>query len=109
MIIGVFILSLFSYIVLFMIGCLVISICVGIGNGLIFKLVFLYFFKEVGLVNGIVFMMGGLGGFFLLLVIIFVMSIIGLSYFVFFFLVIFGVIVFIIMIYLNKKEKVICI
>ena len=38
MIIGALILSLSSHIVLFTIGCLAISICAGIGNGLIFKL-----------------------------------------------------------------------
>lgn len=46
MIIGALILSLSSHIVLFTIGCLAISICAGIGNGLIFKLVPSYFSKE---------------------------------------------------------------
>src|SRR5690606_20072116 len=36
----------------------------GIGNGVIFKLVPFYFNKQAGIVNGIVSMMGGLGGFF---------------------------------------------
>lgn len=105
MIIGALILSLSSHIVLFTIGCLAISICAGIGNGLIFKLVPSYFSKEAGSANGIVSMMGGLGGFFPPLVITFVTSITGSSHLAFFFLAIFGVITLITMIHLNKKEK----
>ena len=105
MIIVALILSLSSHIVLFTIGCLAISICAGIGNGLIFKLVPSYFSKEAGSANGIVSMMGGLGGFFPPLVITFVTSITGSSHLAFFFLAIFGVIALITMIHLNKKEK----
>ena len=105
MIIGALILSLSSHIVLFTIGCLAISICAGIGNGLIFKLVPSYFSKEAGSANGIVSMMGGLGGFIPPLVITFVTSITGSSHLAFFFLAIFGVIALITMIHLNKKEK----
>lgn len=105
MIMGALILSLSSHIVLFTIGCLAISICAGIGNGLIFKLVPSYFSKEAGSANGIVSMMGGLGGFFPPLVITFVTSITGSSHLAFFFLAIFGVIALITMIHLNKKEK----
>lgn len=105
MIIGALILSLSSHIVLFTIGCLAISICAGIGNGLIFKLVPSYFSKGAGSANGIVSMMGGLGGFFPPLVITFVTSITGSSHLAFFFLAIFGVIALITMIHLNKKEK----
>ncbi|RUN31025.1 nitrate/nitrite transporter, partial [Staphylococcus epidermidis] len=97
MIIGALILSLSSHIVLFTIGCLAISICAGIGNGLIFKLVPSYFSKEAGSANGIVSMMGGLGGFFPPLVITFVTSITGSSHLAFFFLAIFGVIALITM------------
>ncbi|MNO31041.1 putative nitrate transporter NarT [compost metagenome] len=49
---------------LYTVGCLSIAICAGIGNGVIFKLVPQYFSKQAGTVNGIVSMMGGLGGFF---------------------------------------------
>ena len=105
MIIGALILSLSSHIVLFTIGCLAISICAGIGNGLIFKLAPSYFSKEAGSANGIVSMMGGLGGFFPPLVITFVTSITGSSHLAFFFLAIFGVIALITMNHLNKKEK----
>lgn len=49
---------------LYTVGCLAIAACAGIGNGLIFKLVPMYFNKQAGIVNGIVSMMGGLGGFF---------------------------------------------
>ena len=103
MIIGALILSLSSHIVLFTIGCLAISICAGIGNGLIFKLAPSYFSKEAGSANGIVSMMGGLGGFFPPLVITFVTSITGSSHLAFFFLAIFGVIALITMIHLNKN------
>ncbi|WP_150275268.1 MFS transporter [Paenibacillus tepidiphilus] len=45
-------------------GCLAIAVSAGIGNGVIFKLVPLYFNKQAGIANGVVSMMGGLGGFF---------------------------------------------
>ncbi|MFW5438504.1 MFS transporter [Paenibacillus apiarius] len=45
-------------------GSLTIAVCAGLGNGVIFKLVPQYFNKQAGTVNGIVSMMGGLGGFF---------------------------------------------
>lgn len=49
---------------LYAVGCLLIAVCAGTGNGTIFKLVPLYFLKQAGLVNGFVSAMGGLGGFF---------------------------------------------
>ncbi|AWB44621.1 nitrate/nitrite transporter [Paenibacillus sp. CAA11] len=49
---------------LYSVGSLAIAVCAGIGNGVIFKLVPFYFNKQAGVVNGIVSMMGGLGGFF---------------------------------------------
>ncbi|OKP77662.1 nitrate/nitrite transporter [Paenibacillus helianthi] len=49
---------------LYTVGCLAIAFSAGIGNGVIFKLVPLYFNKQAGIANGIVSMMGGLGGFF---------------------------------------------
>lgn len=51
-------------ILLYSIGCIVIAVVAGIGNGVIFKLVPFYFNKQAGIANGIVSMMGGLGGFF---------------------------------------------
>ncbi|WP_438314598.1 nitrate/nitrite transporter [Sporosarcina sp. FA9] len=51
-------------IALYTVGSMIIAICAGTGNGVIFKLVPLYFNKQAGIVNGIVSMMGGLGGFF---------------------------------------------
>ncbi|MBS4209220.1 nitrate/nitrite transporter [Bacillus sp. FJAT-50079] len=45
-------------------GCLTIAFCAGTGNGVIFKLVPMYFQKQAGIANGIVSAMGGLGGFF---------------------------------------------
>lgn len=51
-------------ILFYTIGCLTISAFAGIGNGVIFKLVPMYFSKQAGIVNGIVSAMGGLGGFF---------------------------------------------
>ncbi|SET02428.1 MFS transporter, NNP family, nitrate/nitrite transporter [Oceanobacillus limi] len=49
---------------LYTVGCLTIAIGGGIGNGVIFKLVPMYFQKQAGIANGIVAAMGGLGGFF---------------------------------------------
>ncbi|WP_026907363.1 nitrate/nitrite transporter [Paucisalibacillus globulus] len=49
---------------LYTIGSIAIAISSGIGNGVIFKLVPMYFNKQAGIANGIVSMMGGLGGFF---------------------------------------------
>lgn len=49
---------------LYTVGSLLIALAAGIGNGVIFKLVPFYFSKQAGTVNGIVSMMGGLGGFF---------------------------------------------
>ncbi|MFZ3577274.1 MFS transporter [Virgibacillus sp. DJP39] len=49
---------------LYTVGCLSIAVAAGIGNGVIFKLVPMYFNKQAGIANGIVSAMGGLGGFF---------------------------------------------
>lgn len=49
---------------LYTVGTLAIAVSAGIGNGVIFKLVPFYFQKQAGIANGIVSMMGGLGGFF---------------------------------------------
>jgi len=49
---------------LYTVGSLLIAAAAGIGNGVIFKLVPFYFNKQAGIANGIVSMMGGLGGFF---------------------------------------------
>lgn len=104
MIIGAVILGISSHIVLFTIGCLTISICAGLGNGLIFKLVPSYFAKESGTANGIVSMMGGLGGFFPPLVITYVTSLTGSSHLAFILLAVFGILAFITMGHLYKKE-----
>lgn len=104
MIVGAVILGISSHIALFTIGCLTISICAGLGNGLIFKLVPSYFPKESGAANGIVSMMGGLGGFFPPLVITYVTGLTGSSHLAFILLAIFGVLAFITMGHLYKKE-----
>ncbi|MBE1555832.1 MFS transporter [Sporosarcina limicola] len=49
---------------LYTVGSMLIASTAGIGNGVIFKLVPFYFNKQAGIANGIVSMMGGLGGFF---------------------------------------------
>lgn len=49
---------------LYTVGSLTVAICAGIGNGVVFKLMPHYFTKQAGIANGIVSMMGGLGGFF---------------------------------------------
>lgn len=59
-----FLLSFTPSLPIYSFGCLLVAFCAGIGNGAIFKLVPLYFTKQAGIVNGIVAMMGGLGGFF---------------------------------------------
>ena len=104
MIIGAVILGVSIHIALFTIGCLTISICAGLGNGLIFKLVPSYFAKESGTANGIVSMMGGLGGFFPPLVITYVTSLTGSSHLAFILLAVFGILAFITMGHLYKKE-----
>lgn len=59
-----FLLSFTPSLPIYTVGCILIALCAGIGNGTIFKLVPLYFSKQAGIVNGIVAAMGGLGGFF---------------------------------------------
>ncbi|GGD00337.1 MFS transporter [Thalassobacillus devorans] len=49
---------------LYTVGSLTIAVAAGVGNGVIFKLVPMYFNKQAGIANGIVSAMGGLGGFF---------------------------------------------
>ncbi|MCD8871158.1 nitrate/nitrite transporter [Staphylococcus gallinarum] len=105
MIIGALILSFSAHIILFTIGCLLISLCAGLGNGLVFKLVPFYFAKESGAANGIVSMMGGLGGFFPPIVIAYVTSITGTSHLAFVFLALFGVIAIITMYHIVKRDK----
>ncbi|MBM0868254.1 MFS transporter, NNP family, putative nitrate transporter [Staphylococcus auricularis] len=101
---GAVILGLSSHIALFTIGCLLISICAGLGNGLIFKLVPSYFTGAAGSANGVVSMMGGLGGFFPPLVITYVTGLTGTSHLAFILLAVFGVIAFLTMLHLYKKE-----
>jgi len=60
---------------LYTVGSLLIAFSAGIGNGVIFKLVPFYFNKQAGIANGIVSMMGGLGGFFPPLLLTFIYSI----------------------------------
>lgn len=105
MVCGSFLLGISQNIVLFTVGCLTVSICAGIGNGLIFKLVPHYFTTEAGVANGIVSMMGGLGGFFPPLVISAVAAITGTSHLAFILLSIFGVIALLTMMHLTKREK----
>lgn len=105
MIIGAIILGFSSHILLFTVGCLLISFCAGTGNGLVFKLVPFYFAKESGAANGIVSMMGGLGGFFPPIVISYVTMMTGTSHLAFIFLAFFGVIGIITMLHIVKKEN----
>lgn len=105
MIAGALVLALSNHIMLFTIGCLTISVSAGIGNGLIFKLVPTYFSKEAGVVNGIVSMMGGLGGFFPPLIITMVTALTGSNHLAFFLLAIFGLVALISMMHMTKVEK----
>ncbi|MCJ0967377.1 UNVERIFIED_CONTAM: NarK/NasA family nitrate transporter [Mammaliicoccus sciuri] len=102
---GAIVLSISHHLILFTIGCLTISVCAGIGNGLVFKLVPTYFTKEAGVVNGIVSMMGGLGGFFPPLMITLVTSLTGSNHLAFFMLAIFGVLALITMMHMTKIER----
>lgn len=102
---GAIVLSISHHLILFTIGCLTVSVCAGIGNGLVFKLVPTYFTKEVGVVNGIVSMMGGLGGFFPPLMITLVTSLTGSNHLAFFMLAIFGVLALITMMHMTKIER----
>jgi NNP family nitrate/nitrite transporter-like MFS transporter len=49
---------------LFTVAALGIAVCLGLGNGAVFKLVPQYFPQQVGTVTGVVGAAGGLGGFF---------------------------------------------
>ncbi|WP_218697212.1 nitrate/nitrite transporter [Mammaliicoccus sciuri] len=102
---GAIVLSISHHLILFTIGCLTVSVCAGIGNGLVFKLVPTYFTKEAGVVNGIVSMMGGLGGFFPPLIITLVTSLTGSNHLAFFMLAIFGVIALVTMMHMTKIER----
>lgn len=62
--IGGILLAFSPSIMLYTVGCLLIGLCAGIGNGTIFKLVPLYFSKQAGIANGLISALGGLGGFF---------------------------------------------
>ncbi|AJC95305.1 NarK/NasA family nitrate transporter [Staphylococcus hyicus] len=105
MIVGSFLLGVSHNIFFFTLGCLTVSVCAGIGNGLIFKLVPHYFTTEAGVANGIVSMMGGLGGFFPPLVISAVTGMTGTSHLAFILLSVFGIIALITMMNLSKREK----
>jgi MFS transporter, NNP family, nitrate/nitrite transporter len=59
-----FLLSFTPSLPIYTVGCILVAISAGVGNGTVFKLVPLYFSKQAGIVNGIVAAMGGLGGFF---------------------------------------------
>jgi NNP family nitrate/nitrite transporter-like MFS transporter len=48
----------------FTVAALSLAVCLGLGNGAVFKLVPQYFPEQVGTVTGLVGMWGGLGGFF---------------------------------------------
>ncbi|WP_239740458.1 nitrate/nitrite transporter [Mammaliicoccus sp. P-M59] len=102
---GAIVLSISHHLILFTIGCLTVSVCACIGNGLVFKLVPTYFTKEAGVVNGIVSMMGGLGGFFPPLIITLVTSLTGSNHLAFFMLAIFGVLALITMMHMTKIER----
>lgn len=59
------------------VGTIAIAISAGVGNGLVFKLVPTYFHSQAGIANGVISMMGGLGGFFPPLILAAVFSITG--------------------------------
>ncbi|MCU7556977.1 nitrate/nitrite transporter [Macrococcus capreoli] len=104
LIIGAALLSINHQIFFFTTGCLIIAACAGLGNGLIFKLAPTYFSKQAGIVNGIVSMMGGLGGFFPPLVIAACAANFGTNKPAFAFLAVFGIIALLTMFWMDKKE-----
>lgn len=62
--VGAVVLAVAPGLPVYLCGIYLVSIACGIGNGVVFKLVPTYFTKQAGPANGIVAMMGGLGGFF---------------------------------------------
>ncbi|BAK45600.1 MFS transporter [Eggerthella sp. YY7918] len=62
--VGAVILMIAGQLPIYLAGVYLIGIACGIGNGVVFKLVPTCFQEQAGLANGIVSMMGGLGGFF---------------------------------------------
>ncbi|PBB07018.1 nitrate/nitrite transporter [Salimicrobium humidisoli] len=62
---------------LYTVGAIAIAVSAGVGNGVIFKLVPTYFHSQAGIANGIISMMGGLGGFFPPLILTAVFAITG--------------------------------
>ncbi|MGG4396231.1 MFS transporter [Paenibacillus thiaminolyticus] len=75
--VGGIVLAFSPSIILYTIGCLLIGLCAGVGNGAIFKLVPLYFSKQSGIANGLISALGGLGGFFPPLMLAMLLSITG--------------------------------
>ncbi|WP_138420258.1 nitrate/nitrite transporter [Aquibacillus sediminis] len=99
------ILSFSPNIELYTVGTLLCAICLGIGNGTVFKLVPLYFSKQAGIVNGIVAAMGGLGGFFPPLVLTAVFNITGHYAIGFMALSQFALVSFVIVVWMYYQEK----
>ncbi len=89
----------------FMACVLALGIFAGIGNGTMFKLVPHYFLGQVGIVNGVVSAMGGLGGFFPPLILANVFKLTGSYILGFAFLSSFAVVCLIITIALYKESK----
>ncbi|MGH1287830.1 nitrate/nitrite transporter [Bacillus toyonensis] len=98
-------LSFSPTIMLYTIGCLIVAFCSGIGNGVIFKLVPYYFSKQIGIANGIVSAMGGIGGFFPPLILSLVVNITGHYAIGFMALSQFSLVSFVIIVWLYYLEK----
>src|SRR5699024_8860390 len=89
----------------FTVGTLAVGICVGVGNGTIFKLVPLHFSKHAGIVNGILSAMGVLVVFFLPIVLTAVCNISGQYVIVFMALSQFALVSFIIVIWMYYQDQ----
>src|SRR5699024_11050231 len=89
----------------FTVGTLAVALCVGIGNGTIFKLVPLHFSKQAGIVNGIVSAMGGLGGFFPPIILTTVFNMTGHYAIGFMALSEFAVVSFVIVVYMYYQDR----
>lgn len=104
-ILGALILSASPNMAIFITGIMIIGFACGIGNGVVFKLVPMFFLEQSGIVNGIVSMMGGLGGFFPPLVLSSIHSATGSYSLGFTTLAIVSVINLLLVLRLNKQNK----
>lgn len=103
---GLFLAFTLDYFTLFSIGCMVIAILVGIGNGAVFKMVPEISSENMGAVTGIVGAVGGIGGFFPPIIIGFTKDLTGTYFLSFALLSIFSLICLILNLRVGNKKHV---